>query len=684
MAVGFGALSVSRSGMNVSERALDTISHNVANMDTDGFSRQRVDLQNNPYITGAKGGQLGLGANVQGTTQIRDTFLDSIYREELSDYEYWEQKNKTFSDVERIIAEPMEDGLQVVKNNFRESWQELSKDPKSLSARAIVVQKGEELANHLNYLGEEFDSMQKDLNVRVINMVDEINDITKQIASLNGKILDAELGGQKANDYRDKRNLLVDKLSSCVDIKTVEDSTGQLDINVGGYTLVSKTTSYDLEAVNTDESGFFNDIKIEYASDNIQIKGGKLKGLLESRGRVLGSETSIENGFPNSKADVTFAVDISDYEEDGYVEKLKNSVSEYIYEMDRRGLDYNLRLVSYGAQEADGQKELLGVFEHGDDKQAFIEDLRSLNLEEDFELGGYNDVSEAISDSDSYREKVNKYAFILTDDTIEEAEETIDFENMNMQDSTNPINFLFAGNMEDSDTNNIEDGDDTKIELFDIDTENFTELFQSASDYINDDVNGKISSIDSSEDALPFVLSNLNSFANILLREINYAHSGGTTLNDQKAKDFFVPKDEKLPLKLGNIMLNPNLEDVNNVSSAKGDSLGNNETALKIGNIFSSELLKVEGRRVDPEEYYQNFMTELGILSSEAKKLSENQKFITEDADSNRESVKGVSMDEELSNVMKYKFAYNASSKAFNLVDEMIDVIINRTGHVGR
>ena len=686
MAVGFGALSVTRSGMQVSERALETISHNVANIDTKGYSRQRVDLQNNPYVTHSRGFELGLGANVQGTVQIRDAFLDQIYRAELSAYDYWDTVKNNLEDVERIIAEPMWNGLQEVTNDFWEAWRELSKDPMSLSTRSLVVQRGEDFANHLNYLGDEFYSMQKDLDVRINNTLDEINDITKQIAVLNGEILKAETGGQKANDYRDKRNLLVDKLSSYIDVNVAEDSTGQIEATVSGYVLISKMKSYDLESVNTKESGYFSDIKIEYADETIDVNGGKLEGLIDSRGRVLGSLTSQDNGFPNSRADVTFALDVSEYEDDGYVEKMKNTISSYIYEMDKRGIDYNLRLVAYGSKEEDGEKDLLGVFEHGDDKLKFIEDIRGLNLEDSFDVAGFNNVSEAIAAPTGYREDVNKYAIVLTKDNMEETLDNVNFKDINEQNSDNPINFMFAGNVEDLDSTTKKLEDDTKIKLFDIQTDDFTELFKSVSDYINSDIGEKISEYEIGSDVLPFVLSNLNSFANVLLREINYIHSGGTTLrgDGEMAQDFFVPIDSNLPLKLGNIMLNPNLEDVNNVSSAKGDNVGNNKIALDIANLSRTELFTVRGRDVDPGEFYQSFMMDLGVLSSNAKRLAENQKFIVENADNNRETVKGVSMDEELSNVMKYKFAYNAASRAFNLVDEMIDIIINRTGHVGR
>ena len=120
-------------------------------------------------------------------------FLDNIYRLESTTLGYWETRAKTFNDIEAILAEPLGSGLQEVMNQFWDSWQELSKDPSSLTARAMVRQRAESLVYHINHVGMQLDRLQQDLNSELQVRIDEVNDITRQIAYLNVEILKIEV-----------------------------------------------------------------------------------------------------------------------------------------------------------------------------------------------------------------------------------------------------------------------------------------------------------------------------------------------------------------------------------------------------------------------------------------------------------------------------------------------------------
>jgi flagellar hook-associated protein 1 FlgK len=111
--------------------------------------------------------QYGLGADIQEIRQIRHTFLDNIYRQENTTLGYWESRQKTFQDVEAIVAEPMESGLQNVLNQFWDSWQELSKEQGSLTVRALVRQRSEALVQQINHMGTQLDRLQNDLNTEI-------------------------------------------------------------------------------------------------------------------------------------------------------------------------------------------------------------------------------------------------------------------------------------------------------------------------------------------------------------------------------------------------------------------------------------------------------------------------------------------------------------------------------------
>lgn len=247
MAMGFGSYEIARSGMFVNERALFVTGHNISNVNTPGFSRQQAMIATGPYQN-CGGFQLGLGADIQQIRQIRHQFLDNIYRDENTLLGYWETRNKTFQEIQTILGDPMEEGLQNVLNQFWDSWQELSKEPDSLTVRALVRQRAEALVYHINHVGQQLDKLQNDLNYEVYMRISEVNDITRQIASLNKAIFSAEVTGDNANDYRDQRNLLIDRLSKLADVEATEMMDGQVDITLSGHYLVHKGEFTELYA----------------------------------------------------------------------------------------------------------------------------------------------------------------------------------------------------------------------------------------------------------------------------------------------------------------------------------------------------------------------------------------------------------------------------------------------------
>ena len=130
------------------------------------------------------GFDIGLGADVQKIRQIRHIFLDNIYRTENESLGYWETREKTFNDIQAILGEPMNKGLQSVMNDFWNSWQELSKNPESLTTRALTRQRGETLVQYINHLGNQLDKLQMDLDSEIKVKVKRLTSITMNIAEL--------------------------------------------------------------------------------------------------------------------------------------------------------------------------------------------------------------------------------------------------------------------------------------------------------------------------------------------------------------------------------------------------------------------------------------------------------------------------------------------------------------------
>jgi len=689
MAVGFASFEIARSGMSVSERALSVTGHNISNVNTKGYVRQQAISATGAYHK-ASGDQYGLGADIQDIRQIRNQFLDNIYRRESTTLGYWKTKNKTFQDIQSILADPMESGLQEVMNQFWDSWQELSKEPDSLTVRALVSQRGEALVEQINHVGSQLDKLQEDLNSEMRVRIDEVNNITSQIAQLNLEILKVEISEDSANDYRDQRNSLVDRLCELANVEVNEMQDGQLDITLGGFFLVSKGEQTNLVAEESKESGLFLVPKLMGTEIEVPIKSGIIKGLMESRGEVFGATGSFENGTPNTKADITFAVDVSDSSATN-LSNVQSSINTYINELDKKGIDYNLRLITYG-------DNVNSNINYGSDTAAFESAVSSLSSTADTGNNFGNVVAELDSIAD-FRPEANKYAVVFSGESIggdlgagsvvtlptaEGYVSTLKDKGIKTSVVTDDSFYTTGAAGETTGWDVISEG--TSGNLYDINSADYNNLMTDINNDINNDVNKNISTVENTANILPDLRKRLNSLVNILVREVNYLHSSGRTLGPPSVDgdDFFVAINSKFPLEMGNIKLNDNLLSLNNIVASKSGESGDNTIAIAMANLRSKGCLKDIKGTLSADEYYQSIILNIGTKGSEAVGITDSQQKLVDSADLQRQSIMGVSMDEEMSNMMKYKFSYSAASRAINVVDEMLDTIISRMGLVGR
>ncbi len=301
----FFGFNISKSGLFASQRSLNVVSHNIANANTEGYSRQRVEItQTSPLSLPNGEGMIGTGVTSGKIRQIRDEFLDFKIRQENESLGEWEARYETLSQIEAILNEPSDSGIRQVMDEFFTSLQELSKNPDNLTARAEVRQRGISLTNTLNHMYNQFRDLQENIDFAVETTVDQVNGYAEQIANLNEQIFSSELDGNKANDLRDQRNLLIDKLSELVDIDVYEttgennSNPGKLKIMVNGTDLVSHSNYKQLEATNRDTKKNYVDadhlLEVKWESgDPFISKSGKLKGLLDVRDNISGNEKGI-------------------------------------------------------------------------------------------------------------------------------------------------------------------------------------------------------------------------------------------------------------------------------------------------------------------------------------------------------------------------------------------------------
>ncbi len=195
-----------------------------------------------------------------------------------------------------------------------------------------------------------------------------------------------------------------------------------------------------------------------------------------------------------------------------------------------------------------------------------------------------------------------------------------------------------------------------------------------------DEIDTRMATNVESSNIISSVRRELNALLSIMMRSVNYQHKSGTTLNGLAGEDFFVAENPNHPLEMGNIKLNGNLADVNNIVAGKTNANGDNTIALAIANQRNEMLMTGRTKSLSLDSYYQNVILELGNTGYDAESIMKNQQVLVNQADAIRQSVMGVSLDEEMGNMIKFKYAYNAASKNIKVVDEMIDTLVNRMG----
>ncbi len=300
MAESFFGLNVAVRGLFSAQRSLDIVNHNLNNINTPGYSRQQaIQVASRPMALADGTGMMGTGSDVIGVRRIRDEYLDFKYWSENLSYGEWTAKKEVLSDLEVTFNEPSDSGFTTIMSEFFDSMQELAKDPSSGAVRSLVKQRGVTLSKFFNSMATHLEEMQKDVNYRIQTKVEEVNSLAVQIQQLNRQIYITELDGNTANDMRDQRTVLVDRLSKIINIDANEVVAGYTPdgredrhfvITISGKALVDHYTisKLALEQRPTDQKVNQEDIgnlyEIKWADGNkLNIKGGELRGYLDVR-----------------------------------------------------------------------------------------------------------------------------------------------------------------------------------------------------------------------------------------------------------------------------------------------------------------------------------------------------------------------------------------------------------------
>ncbi|SDH50513.1 flagellar hook-associated protein FlgK [Desulfosporosinus hippei] len=300
----FFGLSVSVSGLSASQRALNTVSHNISNMETEGYVRQQVVQVDQSYLKSGQY-QVGRGTSVEAVRQIRSIFLDNMYREAQSALSYWQTKASALEDVEAVVNDFSDDeGIQTAMEEFLAAWEDVANDPSSDTARASLLGYADSLTALFNLVDEQLDQIQENLDTQIQSMTEDINTIAGQIAGLNKEIARAEINGDNANDYRDQVNSLLATLSEYVDTRVSINSQGMYNVSVGGVSLVNGTQANQLSCQTKSSQGTFTAVVWKDTQLELKLKDGMLLGLIEARGE---DSSVVESGTTEEDADADAA-----------------------------------------------------------------------------------------------------------------------------------------------------------------------------------------------------------------------------------------------------------------------------------------------------------------------------------------------------------------------------------------
>ncbi len=281
-------LDIARSALTASQQALAVTGHNVANVNTPGYSRQEAVLAEQPPLHGQPG-MVGTGVRATSIRRYTDYFVNkqlTAIEQNLGRLSV--SKDELFR-LQNLFADGNNQGIAARLDDFFRGLQDVSTTPSGLAARSVLLANAKQLASSLNQASADLVAARQSLNFQVRQTVDEINSLSTQLATLNGQIVAAEVTGQSANDLRDQRDSVVNELAKRIDITTVEATSGALTVFAArGQVLVEGATIRQLAAIeDPDNQGLFT---VGYSTGGTRplsiaglISNGRLRSLLDVR-----------------------------------------------------------------------------------------------------------------------------------------------------------------------------------------------------------------------------------------------------------------------------------------------------------------------------------------------------------------------------------------------------------------
>lgn len=342
-------LDVGRRSMMNSQTALQTVGHNIANKSTEGYSRQRVEVQSAEPV-GAGKLRIGMGAKTAAVTRTNNQYLEKQIGKEQASLGFLNGRGQALHRVEQVYNEQANKGLNQFIGEFFNAFRELSNNPESTATRTLVKETADFVSRDFRRVNTQMTEIRRDLDQQIGTHINEVNELSEEIAVLNEKIQNVEVTGAPANDERDRRDLLIKKLGEKINIRWTEGENGMVTITAGNNALI--VSGYDamrlaVQATPETETKGEGNVDVFYLATEKstpvkvtdQLKGGAIGGLLDVRDVVI---TDLLDGIDDMA--YTFATSVNDLHLQGVDAYNQKAVEFFKPPADIHGASLNLSL----------------------------------------------------------------------------------------------------------------------------------------------------------------------------------------------------------------------------------------------------------------------------------------------------------------------------------------------------
>ena len=623
MSNSFSGIEIGKRSLLAQSQSITTAGHNISNADTEGYSRQRVNVTTfnpiyRPDLSRAETpGQIGQGVSVESIERVRDELLEKRIVAQSNQESYWKTRENYYVMIEGVYNEPADISIRTNMDKFWQSWQELSLYPESKAARQAIISRGESLVNSIHQRNNALVGIGNILNGDIEATVEQVNSYSKQISELNIEIVKSKAMGDNPNDLLDRRDLLTEKLSNLINITTDNRDSDEFMIHVDGKILVQggKYRSFDLETV-TDGTGYSKVVWSDTKED-ASFSGGSLGALIGLRDEDLRNELQSLN---------TMTMNFVDLVNDVH----RNAVGAN----NTTGLDF------------------------------FVEQPYVTNA-----LGNYDRNGDGVEDTSMIFSMTGSNELNPQDQVGIEGVITLSGKNGNVEISYFPTDTV------ETVINRINDST-SEVKAY-LDRNN--ELVLKAS--TSEDSSNPDFVIRYVEDSGHF----LAGYAGILNgsgEENAYTFDVANAVENLTGNTQFSVAPVLNPS--GYVAINPALQlDVMSVAASYPDvagfaESGDGRAANDIASLRNSSVMIGENKTFD--DYFAESVTNVALKGEQAQLNYESQIAIMSDLRAMRDSISGVNIDEELADIIKFQHGYNAAAKFITVVDELLDTVINRLG----